>query len=284
MMPFLFAGGALLAVTLALLVRPWWWRRGSVAASRQALNTAIYRDQLAELERDRVAGQLPEADFELARSEIQRRLIEDATDADTPVADTGITSRWTLVALAVGLPVAAIALYALLGNPAGLDPMARRDLTRADVDRMVTTLAAKLENEPDNLQGWAMLARSYKALHRPEEAKRAFDKAWSLVETDAQLLSDYADLLASSNGGNLTGRPEELVNQALKIDPDHMQSLWLAGTAAFNRGDFGLAVEHWDRALKQLPPDSDDARMLAKIVEEARQKDSDAKPGKGRKR
>ncbi len=283
MTSFLLAGGALLVVTLALLARPWWWRRDSTAASRQALNTAIYRDQLAELDSDRAAGQLPEADFELARSEIQRRLIDDSGDADAPLVGRA-ASRWTLVALAVALPVAAIGLYALLGNPAGLDPMARRDITRADVDRMVITLAAKLEKEPDNLQGWVMLARSYKALHRPEEAKRAYDKAWSLVETDAQLLSDYADLLASSNGGDLTGRPEELVNKALKIDPDHMQSLWLAGTAAFNRSDFGLAATHWDRALKQLPPDSDDAKMLANIIAEARQKDHDAKPGKGRQR
>jgi cytochrome c-type biogenesis protein CcmH len=117
-----------------------------------------------------------------------------------------------------------------------------------------------------------MLARSYKVMRRPEEAIRAFEKARSLVEQDPQLLADYADLLASNAGGNLDGRPEELVNMALKLDPNHMQSLWLAGTAAFNRNDFGKAAEIWERALAQLPPGSEDAKMLAGVIAEARDK------------
>ena len=282
---FLVAAALLVAATLALLARPWWWRRTSTAASRQTLNTRIYRDQMAELERDHASGQLPAEDYAAARDELQRRLIDDVA-AEEPAVERH-AARATLIALLVLVPAVAGGLYALFGNPAGLDVMARRDITRADVDKMVASLAAKLEQEPDNLQGWAMLARSYKAMRRPEDAKRAYDRAWALVETDAQLLSDYADLLASSNNGDLTGRPEELVNMALKIDPDNLQSLWLAGTAAFNRDDFRLAVTHWERALKQLPADSDDARMLGSVIEEARQKlpaagkaAKPAKPGK----
>ena len=276
MTAFLIVAAGLLALVLAWLSRPWWRQRRRSTMSRQSLNAAIYRDQLAELDRDRASGQLPEADFELARSEIQRRLIEDAGEADA-TANDAVASRRTLWALLVMLPLAAISLYALFGNPAGLDAMARRDFSRADIDRMVETLAAKLEKEPENFEGWAMLARSYKALHRAEDAKRAYDKAWPLVQTDATLLSDYADLLASSNGNDLAGRPEELIGMALKIDPDHLQSLWLAGTAAFNRGDFGRAAGHWDHALKLLPPESDDARMLTGIIEEAKQKQAAAK-------
>jgi cytochrome c-type biogenesis protein CcmH len=267
---FLVSAALLVAATLALLARPWWWRRASAAASRQTLNTRIYRDQMAELERDHVSGQLPAEDYAAARDELQRRLIDDVADEEPAVERHA--ARATLIALLVLVPAVAGGLYALFGNPAGLDATARRDFTRADVDKMVASLAAKLEQEPDNLQGWAMLARSYKAMRRPEDAKRAYDKAWALVETDAQLLSDYADLLASSNNGDLTGRPEELVNMALKIDPDNLQSLWLAGTAAFNRDDFRLAVTHWERAMRQLPADSDDARMLGSVIEEARQK------------
>jgi len=270
MIAFLIAAAALLAVTLALLARPWWRRRGSGAATRRALNAAIYRDEFADLERDRASGQLGEADYEQARGDLQRRLLEDAAENDAPVvADHG----WrTLAGLAVALPLAAAGFYYWLGNPAALGNNPQQPITNADVDRMVASLAAKLEKEPDNLQGWAMLARSYKVLHRPEEAMRAFEKALPAVEQDPQLLADYADLLASQNGGNLDGRPEQLVNMALKLDPNHMQSLWLAGTAAFNRNDFAKAAEIWDRALAQLPPDSDDAKMLSNIIAEARQK------------
>jgi cytochrome c-type biogenesis protein CcmH len=270
MTSFLIAAALVLAVSLALLARPWWRRQCADTESRRALNTAIYRDQLIEIERDRSAGQLSEVDSQEARGELQRRLLDDAAEADAPLIAPAHPKR-TLIALLVTLPVAAVGLYAWLGNPAALNQMARGDFSQADVDKMVAGLAAKLENEPDNLQGWAMLARSYKAMHRPADAERAFEKAIAFVEKDPQLLSEYADLLASKTG-NLSGRPEQLIAQALALDPDHLQSLWLAGTAAFNRNDYTKAVEHWQRALRQLPPDSEDAQMLSSIIGEAKQK------------
>lgn len=270
MTPFLIAAALLLAVSLFLLARPWWQHKSSEAASRRQLNATIYRDQLAELERDRSSGQLAEADYQTARAEIQRRLLEDAAQDDTRLVAPAHPKR-TLIALLVTLPLLGAGGYAWLGNPAALDQMQRRDFSQQDIDKMVAGLAAKLEKEPDNLQGWAMLARSYKAMRRPAEAERAYEKAWPLVEQDPQLLADYADLLASKTG-DLSGRPEQLINKALSLDPDHMQALWLAGTAAFNRGDYATAVKHWQRAQRQLPPDSEDAQMLANIVEEAQLK------------
>lgn len=267
---FLIATALMLATALALLSRPWWRRRASDGTSRRDLNTTIYRDQLAELERDRASGQLGEADYEDARAELQRRLLEDADQDDARLAAPAHPKR-TLIVLLLAIPLLGVGLYTWLGSPAALDQMQRRDFTQQDIDRMVADLAAKLENEPDNLQGWAMLARSYKAMRRPAEAERAYQKAWALVETDPQLLADYADLLASK-AGDLAGRPEELVAMALRLDPDHLQSLWLAGTAAFNRADYAKAVGFWQRAQRQIPPDSEDGRMLANIVAEAEQK------------
>lgn len=274
MTPFLIAAALLIAATLALLARPWWHRARTGAASRRTLNAAIYRDELADLEKDRSSGQLTEADYEQARAELQRQLLEDATEPDAPV--TASAHGWrTLVGLIVALPLAAAAFYTWLGNPQALLTEAtqpQRAMTPEDIDRMVSSLAAKLEKEPDNLQGWAMLARSYKVLHRPQEAIRAFEKAKTFVEQDPQLLADYADLLASTAGGNLEGRPEQLVNMALQLDPNHMQSLWLAGTAAFNRKDYGKAADIWEKALAQLPPESEDAKMLSNVIGEARDK------------
>jgi cytochrome c-type biogenesis protein CcmH len=270
MTSFLIAAALLLAASLVLLTRPWWRRGRADSGSRRALNATIYRDQLADLERDRTNGQLDGADYEEARAEIQRRLLDDAAQDDATLAVSSHPRR-TLIALLVALPLAAAGLYAWLGNTAALNQMARGDFSQQDVEKMVSGLAAKLENEPDNLQGWAMLARSYKAMRRPVEAERAYEKAFPLVEKDPQLLSDYADLLASKSG-DLAGRPEQLVSMALALDPDHLQSLWLAGTAAFNRNDYAKAIEHWQRAQRQLAPDSEDAQVLANIIAESRQK------------
>lgn len=270
MTTFLIAAALILAVSLFLLARPWWQRKAADAASRRQLNATIYRDQLAELERDRASGQLAEADYQTARAEIQRRLLEDAAQDDTRLVAPAHPKR-TLIALLIALPLLGAVGYAWLGTPAALDQMQRRDFSQQDIDRMVANLEAKLANEPDNFPGWAMLARSYKVMRRMADAERAYEKAWPLVEQDPQLLADYADLLASKTG-DLSGRPEQLINKALTLDPNHMQSLWLAGTAAFNRADYATAVKHWQRAQRQLPPDSEDAQMLANIVEEARQK------------
>lgn len=270
MTPFLIAAALVLVASLVLLSRPWWRSIRTSTRSRQNLNATIYRDQLSELERDRANGQLGDADFQEARSEIQRRLLDDAAQADTELIAPN-HPRHTLFALLVLLPLLAAGLYAMLGNPVALDQMQRRDFTQQDINKMVSDLAAKVESEPDNLQGWVMLARSYKALRRPAEAERAYEKGYALVEQDPQLLADYADLLASKTG-DLSGRPEQLIAQALALDPNHLQSLWLAGTAAFNRNDYATAVQHWERAQSQLAPGSEDAQMLSNIIAEARQK------------
>jgi cytochrome c-type biogenesis protein CcmH len=177
----------------------------------------------------------------------------------------------TLIAMLVALPLLGAGLYLALGTPAALDQAQRRDFSQSDIDKMVASLEDKLAQEPDNFEGWAMLARSYKVMRRTADAERAYEKAWPLVQQHPQLLADYADLLASKTG-DLAGRPEDLINKALKLDPNHLQSLWLAGTAAFNRADYARAIEHWQRAQRQLPPESEDAQMLANIVEEAKQK------------
>lgn len=271
MTAFLIAAALVLAASLVLLSRPWWRRRGTAADTRRALNAAIYRDQLAEVEKDRASGELNEADYQEARTELQRRLLDDTAAGNAPLQPAAGSKR-TLIVLLVALPVAAAALYAWLGNPAGLDPMARRDFTAADIEAMVAGLAAKLEKEPGNHAGWVMLARSYKAMGRYAEAEHAFEMALPLVETNPQLLGAYADLLAMKSNGDLSGRPEELIAKALALDPDDLQNLWLAGTAAFHKGDFATAVKHWQRALAQVPPESDDARMLTAIIAEANEK------------
>jgi cytochrome c-type biogenesis protein CcmH len=273
MTTFLIAATLVLAASLALLSRPWWRKERTETDTRRALNAAIYRDQLLELEKDRAGGELNETDFQEARAELQRRLLEDATEAaSTAEGAAAAPSRRTLGVLLVFLPLAAAGLYWWLGNPTGLDPMARRDFTASDIEDMVSGLAAKLEKEPNNHQGWLMLARSYKAMGRYDEAERAFEKAMPVVERDAQLLGAYADLLAAKAGGSLEGKPERVIARALKLDPNDLQSLWLAGTAAFNRKDFPAALKHWEHALKQLPPESEDAQMLNSIIAEARQK------------
>jgi cytochrome c-type biogenesis protein CcmH len=274
---FLAAIAALSLLALALLLRPYLLRRkAGAAASQRRLNIAIYRDQLDELERDRAGGVLAEADYATAREELQRRLLEDGSASEVePAAVTG--GRGTLIAIALLVPLLAGGLYAVLGNPAGLNPpKPQHKVSAAEVDAMVAKLAARLEKE-DNPQGWVMLARSYKMLERYDEAAKAYGRAGAFIDKEPALLADYADILVAGSG-TFVGKPRELIAKALKLDPDHIHALWLSGTAAFEAGQYKQAVADWERLLKQLEPGSEEAQSVEGSLAEARAKGGIAKP------
>lgn len=274
---FLAAGAALVLAVLVLLLRPWWWKtRGSAAQSQSQsrLNIAIYRDQFDELERDRAAGVIAEGDYATARQEIQRRLIEDGKVGDDATATS--RSRVTPLLIALAVPLLVGGLYAWLGTPAALNPPTpQHKITAEEVGRMVANLAARLEKEPGNLQGWVMLARSYKVLGRFDDAARAYARAGSFIDTEPDLLADYADTLVASKRA-FTPEARKLLERALKIDPKHGHALWLAGTDAFDAGKFDRAIALWERVREQFPPGSEEAQSIEGSIAEAR-----AKGGKG---
>lgn len=281
MIAFGIGAAVLVALVVLQLLRPFLWRSAATAGSAGQINTAIYREQLAKLDQDLAEGSISAADHAQARTELQRRAIDDITD--DPALQPVRTPRKTLWGLGLSLPLAAGLLYLSIGNPLLLREgtaaeHAASQLTPADVERMVANLAERLEKEPDNLKGWAMLARSYKVMGRSEEAERAFARAGSYLDNDAQLLASYADVVASNANGDFSGKAQTLIDKALKVDPDNGMALWLAGTAAMRRGANTEAARHWEHLATLLPPDSEDARMIQGAIAEVRAKGGDALP------
>jgi len=268
-----FVVGALvtLALTLALLLRPFYLRQSAAAtASQRQLNTAILREQLAKLEQDLAEGTLGVEDYGQARAELQRRVLQDTTEADA--APTLRAPRRTMLAVGLTVPAVALGMYMLIGNPASMTEAAGgAHAGQQDLVRMVEMLARKLEKEPDNQQGWAMLARSYKVLGRSQEAELAFEHAGAFIDNDAQALANYADV-AASNAGGFKGKPAMLIAKALKADPQNPMALWLSGTEAMSRDDYNGALATWGRLLPLLAPGSEDEKMLRGAIEEVRAK------------
>lgn len=271
---FLVAATLLLLGVVAILVLPLWRApRQNGSADQRQFNLAIFRDQLAELERDRNDGVLATADFEQARSELQRRMLEEVQPA-TAAAGAVQGSRKTALALMVAIPLLASAGYFVLGNPRALDPMQTRPQSSVDpqqFEEMLGKLVAKLKDNPDDPKGWVMLARSYKVLERLPEAVQAYERAVALNGKDAALLADYAETLSQMNGGSLKGKPAELIARALKINPEDPQTLFMAGLAAVEHKDFASAARHWTGLLGKLEPGSEDYAMVEEYVAKARQ-------------
>ncbi|MCK6411591.1 MAG: c-type cytochrome biogenesis protein CcmI [Azonexus sp.] len=268
MTQFALFAALLLAVVLAFLLPPLWLGlRRQPAADRKATNLAIFRDQLAELEREQAEGTLAEADFAQARSELQKRLLEevDRGEEENQTVSHAPTRKTALVLL-IALPLLAVGGYTLLGNPRALDPtqtLAQAKLSPEEIDAMVEKLAAKVAANPDDMQGWLMLARSYKVLGRYQEAIKAYARAEKEVLKEPDLLASYAETIAMAGGNQgLQGKPAELVEKALKIDPKHGHSLFLAGAAAMERGDRKAAIGYWEALLPQVEPGSEIDQML----------------------
>jgi cytochrome c-type biogenesis protein CcmH len=289
----LFGLGALLLVgfVLALLLPPLLARRAvlpaaessAVALTRSEANLAILREQALQLTDEHAAGLLTSAAYEAARMELARRTLAESPDAGRPArAPVPPRSRRTAVLMSALVPVLGLVLYARLGSTEALDSAppnaanaaAGADVTMAQVEAMVSTMAARLENpapgQADDPVAWDMLARSLAALQRYSDADRAYARAIALAPGNAQLLADRADLLVLLQDRRSAGEPTRLIEEALKIDPDNLKALALAGSAAFERQDFDAALKHWSRARARATPGSDFANGLDRSIEAAR--------------
>ncbi len=135
---------------------------------------------------------------------------------------------------------------------------------------MAQRLAERLKGQPDDVDGWAMLGRSYSVLERFPQAVEAFRKVVTLRPQDAQGYADLADAVGMANGRQLDGEPGELVARALVLDANNIKALSLAGTIAFSRGDAALAARHWERALRNADPGSPMTEQLQGALADAR--------------
>ena len=257
----------------------------AVADERKLANIAIYRDQLSELEADLKNGIVSEEQYAQDRDEIERRLLEDTSGA-APAKRTGAAAtvppanRNTAYAIAFGLPLAAVIFYFQVGAPDSLTGAPRvkspppaaqtNEPTQEEIEKRVATLVTRLQSNPNDVEGWIMLGRSYRSMERYGEASGAYAKATELKPDDADLWADYAFVSALANGQRMAGQPLDLVNRALKLDPENVPALELAGIAAFQAEDYKRAIEYWERALKKLPPDSEVTQAIQLKIKEAK--------------
>ena len=264
---FWLVGAALAVAVLGLVLRPLFWQK-SKSVSRREANIAIHRDQLRELDADLRSGLLAQADYERARRELEARALQDAAPDSPPAARGGRAMAWTIGA---AIPLLALGVYLVTGNPGAIAPQPDpHAVTAQQLEGMVDRLVARLREEPDDVEGWKLLGRSYSVLGRFPEAADAYAKAAARAPRDAQLLADFADVLAMGRGQRLEGEPEKLIARALEIDPQNLKALALAGTAAFARRDYAGAAAQWEKMLPLVPPDSEDARAIRTNVQEAR--------------
>jgi len=268
---FLIPAFLLLVLVLVLLLRPYIFPAKSKATSRRQMNAAIYREELDKLEAEHVAGVITSTDYEISHAEMRQRLFQDTIEEDD--REVAGSVKKTAIGLCLFIVLVSSALYFSLGDVVRIaQTNSEKPVTQEGVEKMVAEFAIKMEKDPSNLKGWAMLARSYRILGRNEDAAKAYTRAGNFIDSDPQLLADYADVLATNANGNFAGKPLQLINQALKLDPNNLMALWLSGTASYNSGNYKAAVQAWEKLAKQIPADTDEARAIQGSITEARSK------------
>jgi cytochrome c-type biogenesis protein CcmH len=267
---FWFIAWAMTLLVLGLLLWPLLKRQGSPNQEEDEKTLSVYRQQFAELEQDHKNAVLTDEQFRQSKRELERRLLEERGPAVAapPARVRPVNSRAIVVALAIIIPTISGVLYWKLGNPLAITqpdasaPAAQGGSdydhqTSGGLDALSERLKKKLEQNPNDGAGWALLARSYAEIGRHADAVPMYEKAMKLIPDDPQMLADYADALGMLHGRKLEGKPEQLIQQALKIDPNHVKALMLAGTVAFDRKEYGRAAQYWDKARTNLPPGTD---------------------------
>jgi cytochrome c-type biogenesis protein CcmH len=280
MMVFVAIAAAMVAIALAWLLPPLLRQRAGADVDRTSANLGILKDQLAELEREHAAGNIGAEQYAETKSDLERRVLEEVKADEAGAAAAAVRRGPRLVPWLVvwSVPIVAGLLYFRFGDPQAFNPLivaqsaeSAHALQPEQIDQLIEGLEARLKREPDNVNGWSTLARTYYSQKRFPEAARAFARLNELAPDEPSLLADYADALAMAQGRSLEGKPTELIEQALRLDPTQWKALAMAGTAAFNRKDYKGAVEYWERLQSSLPPDAPIAEQIAGSIDEARQ-------------
>ena len=243
-------------------------------ASQAKANAKVYRDQIADLDREHECGHISDAEWQQSRDELSMRLLEDTSAQDDPVAKQEKPALWTAVLVAVALPLSAVGMYLWVGEPDALNPMAVQANDKVDPTQllqMAESLAQKLNDKPDNLQGWVMLGRTYRTLEKFDASVQAYDRALKL-SADDDLKLERVEVLAMKSQGNFEGEPWNVIRDILQRDPQNYGALLMAGSASYSHEKFADALKYWQQARKPLAADNPDVPGLDEAIASVQQK------------
>ncbi|MBT2990535.1 MAG: c-type cytochrome biogenesis protein CcmI [Candidatus Thiodiazotropha sp. (ex Ctena orbiculata)] len=279
----IIAGFTLLA--MAFVALPLMRKQVTDNITSDELNLAVFKQQLAELDNDLEIGILDQARYDAARRDLEKELLTDISEK--PQHPDSKASGQVMALTALALPVAALVIYQLLGSPEIIQRLAGQPATMPaasgqaesqarnmqnmpPMDELVKRLAEKMEQQPDNQEGWIMLGRSYMALNDRSAAINAFERAIEISDENISLLLAYAETIASGSGNDFTGRAAPMVEKAFELEPNDPNVLWIAGILAYQRTEYQDAVNRWSTLRGMLKPQSAELESVNSALDDAR--------------
>lgn len=258
----------LIAAALAMLVPALLKEQVPVDDGHQQRNIKIARQRLAELKQQLQEGVLTQTQFDEQYTELQL-ILNDDMEAAVSVQPSGQRGRWIIPILAVGIPCLSLLIYLLLGDSNALNKVelqANQSKAAENIAQMIGKLEQRLQQQPDDIEGWKMLGRSYTYLQQYQQAAEVYAKLYRLQPDDGDVQLQYANNLAMSRGGRMSGEPAQLIAQVLSKQPENGTALWLAGMAKAEEGEFKLAKQYWQKLESLLPADSEPLQQVQQML------------------
>ncbi len=278
MMLFWIVVAGMIVVALVAIAPSLLYKRELRSLDRDGQNVDIARERLAELDLEQQQGALSQEEHAQAKAELEQALLIDLDMGESRevAIDSWRAGRLTLWSLAIVVPLFTVLIYLYVGSPELVDMSAKREAGAANqavapksMEEMITSLKQRLQESPEDPNGWFMLGRSYMATEQYPQAAKAFARVNDLVggEESAVLLA-LANALILSNKGDMAGEPTELVRQAVTLAPDSSTALWLAGAVERAAGNHKQALTHWRRLLPLIVEDQESEEKVRSLIAE----------------
>ncbi|NLD01437.1 MAG: c-type cytochrome biogenesis protein CcmI [Gammaproteobacteria bacterium] len=258
----------LLVALLLLLVPVLRIRKDQTEEDRTALNIALYEEHIAELEAQHASGALSAEQLAEGRLEADRELLDD-TDVGRPKQSANLGSALPLIA-ALLVPLVGLGLYFHWGSSDKVALTLSLKEQPKTAEEMITRLEETVRLQPDSVDAWYFLARTYMGEQRPKEAANAYEKTIEMVGRQPDLLGQLAQALYFANGSQWSPQLQDLVDEALAQDPNEATSLGLVGIAAFEAQRFQDAIDAWTLLLKSIDPQDPSYAAIETGIERAR--------------
>lgn len=237
---------------MALVMLPLWFRSRRSSdqdVSDKASNIAYFREQEADLTRQRDQGLVTPEDAELIRTELKKKLLEDVNDKEETLSYTSSSSKGLALFLALLIPTMAVPVYLHLGAQTELSVTGMMMNPDASHEEMISALEAWRDKRPDNAQAWYLLAGRYIAKGEVDKAIDAYKTLYTVSEGSPQAAAQLAQVLFLANRNQVNGEVRGLYQDALSKDESNTTALGLKGIDAFEREDYKQAVQAWTKAL-----------------------------------
>lgn len=278
---FVLITAVLILTALAVVIVPLMRATPAPDAATDGTDDArmtILADSMRELDAELEAGTLARNEYDEARAELEQQALDTDAAGANRFASAGRAAWAPALAVGIALPLLTLALYLVEGQPGAILPATRtagavaqhaNGESNARLATMIAKLKQRLQEDGGDPQDWMLLARSYSAEERPQDAIEAYQTAVDLAPENANLLIEYANVVAATHDHALGGKPQQLIDKALRLEPENMNALALAGAAALQQGANEDALRYWRHLKRLVPADSPDQARVDVLIARA---------------